>query len=90
MINFYNDMYNCKVMIFIGSNVVEVYLVVMQYILCGKENGVCMIVVDLCFIWMVVYVDLYVWLCLGIDVGFIYGMLWYIFKNGWEDKQYIF
>lgn len=29
MINLFNDMYNCKLMLFIGFNLVEVYLVVM-------------------------------------------------------------
>ena len=25
----------------------------------------------------------------GTDIPVIYGMLWHIFKNGWEDKQFI-
>ena len=26
----------------------------------------------------------------GTDIAVIYGMLWHIFKNGWEDKQFIY
>src|SRR5205085_10938763 len=25
----------------------------------------------------------------GTDIPVLYGMLWHIFKNGWEDKQFI-
>ena len=25
----------------------------------------------------------------GTDVALIWGMLWHIFENGWEDKEYI-
>ncbi|MEI8153906.1 MAG: formate dehydrogenase subunit alpha, partial [Hyphomicrobiales bacterium] len=31
----------------------------------------------------------YVRLRSGTDIPVIYGMLWHIFKNGWEDKQFI-
>jgi formate dehydrogenase major subunit len=25
----------------------------------------------------------------GTDIPVLWGMLWHIFKNGWEDKQFI-
>src|SRR3989449_9226154 len=28
-------------------------------------------------------------ICSGSDIAFIFGMLYHIFKNGWEDKKYI-
>lgn len=90
MINSYNDIYNFKVVFIIGGNLVEVYLVFLLYVLCVKEqNNVLLIVCDLCFMCMVVYVDEYVWFCLGIDVVLIWGIFWYIFDNGWEDKEFI-
>jgi formate dehydrogenase gamma subunit len=45
MTNSYNDMHNCKAMLFIGSNAAEAHPVSMQHVLRGKENGAHMIVV---------------------------------------------
>jgi formate dehydrogenase major subunit len=89
MTNSYNDMHNCKAMIFIGSNAAEAHPVAMQHILRGKENGARMIVVDPRFTRTAAHADLYIRLRPGTDVAFTYGMLWHIFKNGWEDKEYI-
>jgi formate dehydrogenase major subunit len=89
MTNSYNDMHNCKTMIFIGSNAAEAHPVAMQHILRGKENGARMTVVDPRFTRTAAHADLYIRLRPGTDIGFTYGMLWHIFKNGWEDKQYI-
>ena len=25
----------------------------------------------------------------GTDLGLIWGILWHVFENGWEDKEYI-
>ena len=44
MTNSYNDMHNCKAMIFVGSNPAEAHPVAMQHILRAKENGAKMIV----------------------------------------------
>jgi formate dehydrogenase major subunit len=89
MTNSYNDMHNCKAMIFIGSNAAEAHPVAMQHILRGKENGARMIVVDPRFTRTAAHADLYVRLRPGTDVPFTYGMLWHVFNNGWEDKEYI-
>lgn len=90
MMNLYNDMQNVKCVLYIGLNVVEVYFVLMLYLLYVKEMGCKVIVVDLCYMCMVVKFDEYVCICLGIDIVFLFGVLYYIFKNGWEDKQYIY
>jgi formate dehydrogenase major subunit len=89
MTNSYNDMHNCRAMLFVGSNAAEAHPVAMQHILRGKENGAIMIVVDPRYTRTAAHADIYGRLRPGTDVPFIYGLLWHIFKNGWEDKEYI-
>ncbi|MEZ9856671.1 molybdopterin-dependent oxidoreductase, partial [Vibrio breoganii] len=45
MTNLFNDMHNCKSMLFIGSNPAEAHPVAMQHILIAKEKNNCKIVV---------------------------------------------
>lgn len=89
MTNSYNDMHLCKAMLFVGSNAAEAHPVAMQHILRGKENGAIMIVVDPRYTRTAAHADIFARLRPGTDVPFIYGLLWHIFKNGWEDKEYI-
>jgi formate dehydrogenase major subunit len=89
MTNSYNDMHNCKAMFFIGSNAAEAHPVAMQHVLRGKENGAKMIVVDPRFTRTAAHADQYIRLRPGTDVPLIWGMLWHVFENGWEDKEYI-
>jgi formate dehydrogenase major subunit len=89
MTNSYNDMHLCKAMLFIGSNAAEAHPVAMQHVLRGKENGGKLIVVDPRFTRTAAHADQYVRLRSGTDVPLIYGILWHIFQNGWEDKQFI-
>ena len=89
MTNSYNDMHNCKAMFFIGSNAAEAHPVAMQHILRGKENGAKLIVCDPRYTRTAAHSDLYVRLRPGSDVPLIWGILWHIFENGWEDKEYI-
>ncbi|NIR60359.1 MAG: molybdopterin-dependent oxidoreductase [Gammaproteobacteria bacterium] len=89
MTNSYNDMHNCKAMIFIGSNAAEAHPVAMQHILRGKENGAKMIVADPRFSRTAAHADQYLRLRPGSDVAFTWGLLWHIFENGWEDREYI-
>jgi len=89
MTNSYNDMHNCKAMLFIGSNAAEAHPVAMQHVLRGKENGAHMIVVDPRFTRTAAHADTYVRLRPGTDVAFTWGLLWHIFENGWEDREYI-
>ena len=89
MTNSYNDMHNSKAMLFVGSNAAEAHPVAMQHILRGKENGAVMIVVDPRFTRTAAHADQYVRLRPGTDVAFIWGLLWHIFKNEWEDRAYI-
>ncbi len=89
MTNSYNDMHHSKAMLFVGSNAAEAHPVAMQHVLRGKENGAIMIVVDPRYTRTAAHADIYGRLRPGTDIPFIYGLLWHIFKNGWEDKQYI-
>jgi formate dehydrogenase major subunit len=89
MTNSYNDMHNCRAMLFVGSNAAEAHPVAMQHILRAKENGAVMIVVDPRYTRTAAHADQYVRLRPGTDVAFTWGLLWHIFKNGWEDAAYI-
>ena len=87
--NSINDMRHAKLMLFIGSNPCEAHPVAMQHILIGKERGSKIIVVDPRFTPTAAKSDEYVHIRPGTDIPFIYGILWHIFKNGWEDKTFI-
>jgi len=89
MTNSYNDMHTAKAMFFIGSNAAEAHPVAMQHILRGKENGAKMIVVDPRFTRTAAHADHFVRIRPGSDVPLVWGVLWHIFENGWEDKEYI-
>ncbi len=89
MTNSYNDMQNTKCAMFIGSNAAEAHPVSMLHMLHAKENGAKMIVVDPRFTRTAAKADDYVRIRSGTDIAFLFGMLYHIFKNGWEDKQYI-
>ncbi|MFL6648090.1 MAG: formate dehydrogenase subunit alpha [Sulfurifustaceae bacterium] len=89
MTNSYNDQHNCKSMLFIGSNAAEAHPVAMQHVLRGKENGAKIIVVDPRFTRTAAHADHYVRIRSGTDTAFMWGVLWHIFENGWEDKEYI-
>ncbi len=89
MTNSYNDMHNSKAMFFIGSNAAEAHPVAMQHILRAKENGSKMIVCDPRFTRTAAHADHFVRFRPGTDVALIWGVLWHVFENGWEDKEYI-
>lgn len=89
MTNSYNDMQNSKSMFFIGSNAAEAHPVAMQHILKAKENGSKLIVVDPRFTRTAAHSDQFIQMRPGTDVPVIWGILWHIFENGWEDKEYI-
>ncbi|MDI5932916.1 molybdopterin-dependent oxidoreductase [Halomonas kalidii] len=90
MTNSLNDMQNSKAIMFIGSNPCEAHPVAMQHILLAKERSQAqIIVVDPRFTRTAAKADSYVRLRPGSDVAFIWGLLWHIFENGWEDQQYI-
>ena len=89
MTNSYNDMTNTKCALYIGSNAAEAHPVSMLHMLHAKETGAKMIVVDPRFTRTAAHADEYVRIRSGTDIAFLFGVLHHIFKNGWEDKQYI-
>jgi formate dehydrogenase major subunit len=89
MTNSYNDMQSSKCALYIGSNAAEAHPVSMLHMLHAKETGCRMIVVDPRFTRTAAKADMHVRIRSGTDIPFLFGMLYHVFKNGWEDKQYI-
>ncbi|MFM7000144.1 MAG: molybdopterin-dependent oxidoreductase, partial [Limnohabitans sp.] len=89
MTNSYNDMQNSKIALYIGSNAAEAHPVSLLHMLHAKETGTKMIVVDPRFTRTAAKADEYVRIRSGTDIPFLFGLLYHIFKNGWEDKKYI-
>src|SRR5437868_5792758 len=89
MTNSYNDMQNSKAAMYIGSNAAEAHPVSMLHMLHAKETGTKMIVVDPRFTRTAAKADEYVRIRSGTDIAFLFGVLYHVFKNGWEDKKYI-
>jgi len=62
----------------------------MQHLLEGKElNHANFIVIDPRFTRTAAHATEYVRIRSGTDIAVIWGMLWHIFQNGWEDKEFI-
>ncbi len=89
MTNSYNDMQNSKAALYIGSNAAEAHPVSMLHMLHAKETGTKMIVVDPRYTRTAAKADQYIRIRSGSDIPFLWGVLYHIFKNGWEDKKYI-
>ncbi|GAA0528914.1 formate dehydrogenase subunit alpha [Pigmentiphaga daeguensis] len=89
MTNSYNDMQNAKAALYIGSNAAEAHPVSMLHLLHAKETGCKVMVVDPRFTRTAAKADKYIRIRSGTDVAFLFGVLYHIFKNGWEDKKYI-
>ncbi len=90
MTNSYNDIRNAKTIFIMGGNPAEAHPVAMQHILEGKElNRANMIVIDPRMTRTAAHATEYVRVRPGTHIATIYGMLWHIFENGWEDKEFI-
>jgi len=88
--NSYNDIRNAKTVIFVGSNAAEAHPVSLQHILTGKEQQRANVIVfDPRFTRTAAHSTEYVRFRSGTDIPVIWGILHHIFKNGWEDKEYI-
>ncbi len=90
MTNSFNDMHNSRAIIMVGSNAAEAHPVAVLHILKAKEqNNAPLIVCDPRFTRTAAHADEYVRFRPGTDVPLIWGILWHIFENGWEDKEFI-
>ena len=90
MTNSFNDVRNSKTMIFMGCNPAEAHPVSLQHMLEGKElNRANFIVIDPRLTRTAAHANEYVRIRLGTDIPVLMGMMWHIFKNGWQDKAFI-
>jgi len=90
MTNSYNDIHKSKAILIIGGNPAEAHPVSLLHVFKGKEeNNAPLIVIDPRFTRTAAHANYYLKIRPGSDVAIVWGMLWHIFKNGWEDKQFI-
>ncbi|MGD8957530.1 MAG: formate dehydrogenase subunit alpha [Chromatiaceae bacterium] len=90
MTNSYNDIHKSKAILLIGSNPTEAHPVALQHIMKAKEeNNAPVIVIDPRFTRTAAHANHFLRIRPGTDVPIIWGMMYHIFKNGWEDKEYI-
>ena len=90
MTNSFNDIHNSQAIFMIGSNAAEAHPISMQHILRAKErNNAPIIVADPRFTRTAAHADEYIRFRPGSDVALVWGILWHIFENGWEDEEFI-
>ena len=90
MTNSYNDIHNAQSMLLIGSNPAEAHPVSLLHLMKAKEeNNAPIVVIDPRFTRTAAHADHFLKIRPGTDVAIIWGMLWHIFENGWEDKSFI-
>jgi formate dehydrogenase major subunit len=90
MTNSYTDIRNSKTQIIMGGNPAEAHPVSLQHLLEGKEmQKANVIVIDPRMTRTAAHATEYVRLRPGTDIPVLYGIMWHIIKNGWEDKEFI-
>lgn len=89
MTNSFNDLHYSKAVLFIGSNPAEAHPISMLHFLHAKELGAKMIVIDPRFTRTARFADHYMRVRPGTDIPLVWGILYHIFNNGWEDKKFI-
>lgn len=90
MTNSYNDIQNSRCLVIIGGNPAEAHPVSLPHMLRGKEhNRAPFIVIDPRFTRTAAHATEYVRIRPGTDIPITWGLLWHIFENGWEDKEFI-
>jgi formate dehydrogenase major subunit len=90
MTNSYNDIRNAKTMVIMGGNPAEAHPVSLQHLLTGKEiNRANFVVIDPRFTRTAAHATDYIRLRPGSDIPVIWGILWHVLDNKWEDTQFI-
>ncbi|MCU7830904.1 MAG: formate dehydrogenase subunit alpha [Candidatus Thiodiazotropha sp. (ex Myrtea sp. 'scaly one' KF741663)] len=90
MTNSYNDIHNSKAIMIVGGNPAEAHPVSLQHVFKAKEeNNAQLIVIDPRFTRTAAHANQFLRLRPGTDIPVVWGMLWHIFRNGWEDKEFI-
>jgi formate dehydrogenase major subunit len=90
MTNSYNDIHNSRCIFLIGGNPAEAHPVSLLHLLKAKEqNNAPFIVCDPRFTRTAAHATEYVRLRPGSDIPLVWGILWHIFENGWEDREFL-
>jgi formate dehydrogenase major subunit len=90
MTNSFTDIRNTKTQIIMGGNPAEAHPVSLQHLIEGAEmQRANVIVIDPRLTRTAAHATEYVRLRPGTDIPVLYGMMWHIIKNGWEDKDFI-
>jgi formate dehydrogenase major subunit len=90
MTNSFNDIRNAKTQIIMGGNPARAHPVSLQHLLEGAElNRANVVVIDPRMTRTAAHATEYVRLRPGTDIAVLYGMMWHILQNGWEDKEFI-
>ncbi len=91
MTNHFGDVVqNTKLSLMVGANSAVANPIGFKHFLQAKDvNGAKLIVVDPIFTRSAAKADVYVRIRPGTDIAFAYGLLHIIFKNGWEDQEFI-
>jgi len=90
MTNSMNDIHNSQAIFLIGGNPAEAHPVSLLHIMRAKErNNAPLIVCDPRFTRTAAHADEFVRMRSGTDVALVWGILHHIFKEGWEDKEFI-
>ena len=90
MTNSYNDIHNSKAIFIIGGNPAEAHPVSLLHVLKAKEeNNAPMIVCDPRFTRTAAHATEYVRFRPGSDVALVWGILYHIFENNWQDDEFI-
>jgi formate dehydrogenase major subunit len=88
--NSYNDIRKAKTLIIMGGNPAEAHPVSLFHLLSGKElERQNFIVIEPRLTRTAAHATEYVRIRSGTDIPVIWGILWHIFENGWEDKEFI-
>jgi formate dehydrogenase major subunit len=88
--NSYNDIRRSKTVIIMGGNPAEAHPVSLFHLLSGKElENQNFIVIEPRLTRTAAHANEFVRIRSGTDIPVIWGMLHHIFKNGWEDKEFI-
>jgi len=90
MTNSFNDIHKSRAILLIGGNPAEAHPVSLLHLLKAKEeNNAAFIVCDPRFTRTAAHATEYLRFRPGTDVALVWGILYHIFENGWEDKDYI-
>ena len=90
MTNSYTDIRNSKTQVIMGGNPAEAHPVSLQHLIEGAEiNKANVVVIDPRLTRTAAHATEYVRLRPGTDIPVLYGIMWHIIKNGWEDKEFI-